>query len=307
MSGHWALKFISGRYQGGEFPLPVQGKIVLGRSSEADMVLIEDMVSRRHSQIVVDGKRIGIMDLGSTNGTFVNGEKVSKQELKHNDRVLVGSSILKVILSSELSERTGSLKASELRTMMEELARIHGSDTSMSGELEEVPLPDLLQLFGSGKKSGALIITGDNDGSVILNEGQLLYAQITNLTMPPAKAFVRMCSWATGHFEMRPLTDVKYPQTIEQSTESLIMDALRMLDESRRFHKDLPANGARIGLRPDPKKKLRELTPEQLDALQLFLSHPNFQAAVDAYTGYDFDAYVAYRELAALHLVAPIL
>ena len=304
MPGYYALKFISGRYQGGEFPLPEQGKIVLGRSSDADMVLIEDMVSRRHSQIVVDGKRLGIMDLGSTNGTFVNGEKITKQELKHNDRVLVGSSILKVVLATELSERTGSLKADELRSMMEELARIHGSDTSMSGDLEEVPLPDLLQLFSSAKKTGALIITGGNDGSVILKDGQLLYAQITSLHMPPAKAFVRMCTWASGHFDLRAVPDVNYPQTINQATESLLMDALRMLDESRRFIHELPQPHAHVGLVSPAKKKLRELTPEQLDMVQLFLSHDSFQNAIDAYPGFDFEAYVGFRDLVALGVLA---
>ena len=46
-----ALRFISGKYQGGEFPLPDSGEIVIGRSSELDMVLVEDMVSRRHARL----------------------------------------------------------------------------------------------------------------------------------------------------------------------------------------------------------------------------------------------------------------
>ena len=50
-----ALRFISGKYQGGEFPLPDSGEIVIGRSSELDMVLVEDMVSRRHAKISVEG------------------------------------------------------------------------------------------------------------------------------------------------------------------------------------------------------------------------------------------------------------
>ena len=42
----YALRFISGKYQGGEYPLSDAGELVIGRSSEQDMVLIEDMVSR---------------------------------------------------------------------------------------------------------------------------------------------------------------------------------------------------------------------------------------------------------------------
>ena len=49
----WALRFISGKYQGGEFPLKIDKQVVIGRSSELDMVLVEDMVSRKHAKITV--------------------------------------------------------------------------------------------------------------------------------------------------------------------------------------------------------------------------------------------------------------
>ena len=49
-----ALRFISGKYQGGEFPLIEGQEIVIGRSSDLDMVLVEEMVSRRHARIVLE-------------------------------------------------------------------------------------------------------------------------------------------------------------------------------------------------------------------------------------------------------------
>src|SRR5262245_44866739 len=84
----YALRFISGKYQGGEFPLPIEGEIVIGRSSELDMVLVEDMVSRRHAKITVTAGQIFIQDLGSTNGSFVNGEKIKRARLNEGDRIL---------------------------------------------------------------------------------------------------------------------------------------------------------------------------------------------------------------------------
>src|SRR5512140_1743441 len=93
----WALKFISGKYQGGEFPLKPNRQIVIGRSSDLDMVLVEDMVSRKHAKISTVGQQIVIQDLGSTNGTFVNGEKIKKVRLKEGDRVLIGTSIMKLV------------------------------------------------------------------------------------------------------------------------------------------------------------------------------------------------------------------
>src|ERR1700690_1828960 len=93
----YVLRFISGKYQGGEFPIATDKQILVGRSSDLDMVLVEDMVSRKHARIAMQADQIWIEDLGSTNGTFVNGEKIKRARLKEGDRVLIGTSILKVI------------------------------------------------------------------------------------------------------------------------------------------------------------------------------------------------------------------
>src|SRR5215472_1602506 len=93
----FVLRFISGKYQGGEFPVVPDKQILIGRSSDLDMVLVEDMVSRKHARIAMQADQIWIEDLGSTNGTFVNGEKIKRARLKEGDRVLIGTSILKLI------------------------------------------------------------------------------------------------------------------------------------------------------------------------------------------------------------------
>ena len=91
MSTGFALKFISGKYQGGEFPLRAEKQIVIGRSSELDMVLVEDMVSRKHAKIMTYDQGVSIQDLGSTNGTFVNGERVQQVRLDPGTTVRLGS------------------------------------------------------------------------------------------------------------------------------------------------------------------------------------------------------------------------
>src|SRR6187399_429310 len=95
-----ALRFISGKYQGGEFPLQDDREVVVGRSSELDMVLVEEMVSRKHARMILRDGRLEIEDLGSTNGTFVNGERITKTTVGRGDRILIGSNILRVVSTS---------------------------------------------------------------------------------------------------------------------------------------------------------------------------------------------------------------
>ena len=74
---------------------PLMGAItVLGRDDSADIVLDDPGVSRRHSEIRVthDGPHLvaSIRDLGSTNGTFLNSERISSGRLNDGDRITVG-------------------------------------------------------------------------------------------------------------------------------------------------------------------------------------------------------------------------
>lgn len=74
---------------------PLMGAMtVLGRDDSADIILDDPGISRRHSEIRVttDGPHLvaSIRDLGSTNGTFVNSERITSQRLSDGDRITVG-------------------------------------------------------------------------------------------------------------------------------------------------------------------------------------------------------------------------
>lgn len=66
------------------------GSNVIGRGSEADLQLLDQGVSRRHLDIQYDGQRATVYDLGSTNGTSVNGHEVGSHLLRHGDVVRIG-------------------------------------------------------------------------------------------------------------------------------------------------------------------------------------------------------------------------
>jgi Inner membrane component of T3SS, cytoplasmic domain len=66
------------------------GSNVVGRGTDADLQLLDQGISRRHLDIQYDGNSATAYDLGSTNGTSVNGHEVGSQLLRHGDVVRVG-------------------------------------------------------------------------------------------------------------------------------------------------------------------------------------------------------------------------
>jgi hypothetical protein len=285
-----ALRFISGKYQGGEVPLN-RKELVVGRSSELDLVLAEDMVSRKHARFLVEGNSVVLQDLGSTNGTFVNGEKIKQSQLKPGDRILIGSSILKLVITS--TPGSESLDPQGVRDRLEKVAedRARTSTGVMSGRLEEVPLPDLLQLFSTSKKSGVVVVNDRKGGRIHLKQGRVCYAAIdTEPNLSPRKAFFRILGWPQGSFVLHPPEGGSFEGEIEEETEVLLMESLRQLDEFRKFEAELPVGGARLHLVEPLLAPLHDLKPDELDVLQLAINHRNAGEVFDRSLLSDRDA-----------------
>lgn len=296
----YALKFISGKYQGGEFPIPDDGELIIGRASDLDLVLVEDMVSRKHSKMVASDGTLSITDLGSTNGTFVNGEKIRRTELKKNDRILIGTSIIKVIAAGDMTVDSPT-DPDGLREMMEDLAGRAPESSTMSGDLEEVPLPDLLQLFATNKKSGVLTITGARRGKVYIKAGQLQHAVIgSDPSMPPMKAICRMVGWDEGSFHMEDWDASKeLPESFDQSTESILMEAMRQQDEIKRLMPEMPEPEAALTLCIPMVPKLSELSKDELDTMQIVLNFNDIKSVLDKTDSTDHQAITNLKKLLA--------
>jgi pSer/pThr/pTyr-binding forkhead associated (FHA) protein len=63
---------------------------VIGRSRSCDLVLRDDSVSRRHLMLTVDGDHVLVTDLGSTNGTLLNGRWITEAEARPGDVLQLG-------------------------------------------------------------------------------------------------------------------------------------------------------------------------------------------------------------------------
>ena len=98
------LVAINGSKKGTTFPLTAD-QITIGRESASAVSLNHASVSRRHCVIEREGDNFKIRDLGSSNGTFVNGQPVNDKMLNHADQVRIGSIAL-LFLTEETEDTT---------------------------------------------------------------------------------------------------------------------------------------------------------------------------------------------------------
>ena len=98
----WALVAYAGSALGQVFPLPL-GEALLGRSPDCALALLDGEVSRRHACLHVTAGGVRLEDLGSTNGTRLNGVPIQgSATLLAGDRVTVGGHVLKLVAMDPL-------------------------------------------------------------------------------------------------------------------------------------------------------------------------------------------------------------
>ena len=85
--------------KGARFPLG-QEDVTLGREEGNTIQVASDQASRRHARIFASGGAHVLVDLDSTNGTYLNSKLVKEQTLRHGDVVRIATTVLKYVVES---------------------------------------------------------------------------------------------------------------------------------------------------------------------------------------------------------------
>ena len=119
------------RYVLGDEPLTV------GRGQENRIVLDNDSVSRRHCRIEKRGKAWHVVDLDSTNGTYVNDDQVGELQLRRSDQVKIGDTIVKFLSGSDLEAQYHETIYN--MTIVDGLTQIHNKRYVLETLEREIP------------------------------------------------------------------------------------------------------------------------------------------------------------------------
>src|SRR5947209_3639883 len=102
LSREMALQRTVGVHAAGSLHLPYGSRVAIGdepvtigRHAECDVVLDDTNISRRHAEVRRQGEDYMLVDLGSTNGSKVNGTRVKQQALADGDEITLGKTVLR--------------------------------------------------------------------------------------------------------------------------------------------------------------------------------------------------------------------
>ena len=203
-----------------------QSSVVIGRSRSCNLRLPSADASRRHAEIVgVKGNYL-LRDLRSTNGTFLNGERIQERQLKPGDRIQIGGDVITFCQVEAPIDRAAPTIGEDQTLLFER----PGLGQVFQGSLAEIPTFAVLQILEMGRKTGLLLLESDQGpGKLWLCAGAPIHAE-TKL-QKGFDAAVAVVNMASGRFTFEPQREPS-ERTIQASVTELLLEASRIQDEA---------------------------------------------------------------------------
>jgi len=209
--------------------LPEQGSVVMGRSRSCELTIPSPDASRRHAEIERVDQGYLLRDLGSTNGTFVNGAQVQEKQLETGDRIDIGGELVTFCQIDPGLEAPEAADAGEAKTRMMERPAF---GECIRGSLAEIPPFAVLQMLEMGRKTGLLEVDeGDvGPGQLWLVDGAPVHSETKR--QHGFDAAVAIVNASSGSFSFEPGRAAP-EHTIRASVTELLLEASHQLDEGR--------------------------------------------------------------------------
>ena len=209
--------------------LDPQREVAIGRSRSCELTLQAGQASRRHAAVRFEDDQFRVRDLGSTNGTFVNGEPLGAERVLHpGDRIELGGI---VVTFCQVDEVLGDAMndPGEGETIL--MARPYSEEReALRGSLEEIPSFAVLQILEMGSHSGLLSVeSADGASAMWLENGRLIHAETEKAE--GFDAATEIVQNTSGRFLFEPGKEPS-SRSIDASVTEVILEASRLLDES---------------------------------------------------------------------------
>ncbi len=249
-------------------------RVAIGRHDSNDLRFNSRNVSNYHAEILIEPDGLVLHDLGSTNGTFVNEERVRRRKLTHGDRIRIGGNEIMVKLTNgeaamEAEPSTPSLPAAG------EFGREGGTEHGYT-------LEQLLLTVGRQNLSMRLVLTRNaNEVAVYIHEGRVIFAEAGKARVE--KALYRAFEWRSGRFKVEafPAND-SVPRIMSVPIETLVEEGAQQAKELDELLAKLPPPDAPLRLREGSKMRICDFTPAEIEVFQGIIRGGTLAATVEA-------------------------
>ncbi len=249
-------------------------RVAIGRHDSNDLRFNSRNVSNYHAEIVMEPDGLVLRDLGSTNGTYVNEERVRRRKLTHGDRIRIGSDEITVKLTNGERARESESKSASLPTTGD-FAREESAEQGLT-------LRELLLSIGRQNLSMRLVLKrGPSEVAVYIHEGRVIFAESGKARNE--KALYRAFEWRGGTFKSEPLpANDSVPRVMTVPIETLVDDARQQAKDLDELLGKLPPPDAPLRLRESCKMRICDFTPAEMEVFQGLIRGGTLGAAVEA-------------------------
>ncbi len=208
-------------------PLTPGEKFTIGRSTDCGLSIPSQRVSRNHAEIVWDDDKPVLRDLGSQNGTHVNGRRIrGEHALVDGDELEFGPFLCTYRRFGGADEVQGAVDAmADTNAMTKQMV-----GDAMAGRLDQVALAELLQTLGLNAKTGTLEVFGpDGEGLIVVQEGHITFARTD--AQVGVEAIFEMLRFS-GQFSFSSAIS-ESERNVNATMDGILMEAMRRLDEGQ--------------------------------------------------------------------------
>ncbi len=252
------------------FDLNETFRVAVGRHHTNDIRLRSRRVSSYHAEILSEVEGLFVRDLGSTNGTYVNDEAVRHKKLNPGDCIRIGEFTLVVRLvprSDEDDSDSGNDASFPVGTVGNILPfREEPSSEAPSAprERRDATLPELLTEL-SRRLASALILIRilHEEAKIYLREGAVIHCEYG--AVRSQKALYRLLALSRGSYEIHDLPAAAMPQTIQESTDNLVVEGMQQVEALDKLSGKLPPIQYELALNESCGIAVNTLTADEVE------------------------------------------
>ena len=254
-------------------------RVGIGRHESNEIQLPSRVVSNFHAEILKEDGALVIRDLGSTNGTRVNGERIDRSPVAPGDSIRIGNHVLSLQLRPSSGDALPCPDAGVNGVGPGARGRIVAS--TARPDTSDVPLADLLRRLAARPEPLRVLLERDGSKAQILfDQGRLFHAEQGGVA--GEKALYRLFGWPEGSYEVESLLDLPSPPvTICLPLDALIAEGMDHAREIGKLVAALPPLAIPLRLKEDCPLPLNAHSPAEIEIFQAIIRHETIEKVIE--------------------------